>query len=129
MLFLASCLLLPGVAPWLVCTAALAPPFNFFLFASDKLVFYLYPTRMAKGAPGDFQNAGRQMLYMMLKMLLLFGGLALVGVSAVPGAAMYRSALVAVIPAAVVLIAECLALVPLLIYAFDRFDPSVDTPA
>ena len=126
--FLALCGLLPSVAGWLICAVVLSPPLNFLLFGIDKLVFYLYPTRLAKGAPGDFQNAGRQMLFVFLKMLALGGGLTLVGVTVIPGA-MLQSPLLAVIPAIAVLLAECAGLVPLLTYAFDRFDPSVDTPA
>ena len=126
--FLALCGLLPSVAGWLICAVVLSPPLNFLLFGIDKLIFYLYPTRMAKGAPGDFQNAGRQMLFVFLKMLALGGGLTLVGVTVIPGA-MLQSPLLAVIPAIAVLLAECAGLVPLLTYAFDRFDPSVDTPA
>ena len=119
--------LLPLIAGWLICAAVLSLPLNFLLFGIDKLVFYWYPTRMVKGAPDDFQNAGRQMLFVLLKMLLLGGGLTLVGVAVIPGA-MLQSPLLAVIPAAVVLLAECAGLVPLLTYAFHRFDPSVDTP-
>ena len=119
--------LLPSIAGWLICAAVLSLPLNFLLFGIDKLVFYWYPTRMVKGAPDDFQNAGRQMLFVLLKMLLLGGGLTLVGVAVIPGA-MLQSPLLAVIPAAVVLLAECAGLVPLLTYAFHRFDPSVDTP-
>ncbi len=126
--FLALCGLLPSIAGWLICAAVLSLPLNFLLFGIDKLIFYWYPTRMMKGAPGDFQNAGRQMLFVFLKMLLLGGGLAIVGVAVIPGA-MLQSPLLAVIPAAIVLIAECAGLVPLLTYAFHRFDPSVDTPA
>ena len=126
--FLALCGLLPSLAGWLVCAAVLSLPLNFLLFGIDKLIFYWYPTRLAKGAPGDFQNAGRQMLFVFLKMLLLVGGLALVVVAAIPGA-MRQSPLLAAFPAGVVLLAECAGLVPLLTYAFHRFDPSVDTPA
>lgn len=126
--FLALCGLMPSIAGWLVCAAVLSLPLNFLLFGIDKLIFYLYPTRMAKGAPGDFQKAGRQMLFVFMKMLLLGGGLTLVGLAVIPGA-MLRSPLLAVIPAAAVLLAECAGLVPLLTYAFHRFDPSVDTPA
>ena len=89
----------------------LSLPLNFLLFGIDKLVFYWYPTRMVKGAPDDFQNAGRQMLFVLLKMLLLGGGLTLVGVAVIPGA-MLQSPLLAVIPAAVVLLAECSRLGP-----------------
>jgi hypothetical protein len=126
--FLLLCGLLPSIAGWLVCAATLTLPLNFLLFGIDKLVFYLYPTRMAKGAPGDFQTAGRQMFFVFLKMLILFAGLALVGAAVIPGV-MIRSPLLAVLPAAAVLLAECTGLIPLLTYAFHRFDPSVDTPA
>ncbi len=126
--FLALCGLLPSMAGWLIGAAVLSLPLNFMLFAIDKLIFYLYPTRMAKGAPGDFQNAGRQMFFVFLKMLLLFGSLTLVGVAVIPGA-MLSSPLLAAIPAVAVLLIECAGLVPLLTYAFHRFDPSVDTPA
>lgn len=126
--FLALCGLLPSVAGWLIGGAVLSLPLNFMLFAIDKVIFYLYPTRMVKGAPGDFQNAGRQMFFVFMKMLLLFGGLTLVGVAVIPGA-MLQSPMMAAIPAVAVLLAECAGLVPLLTYAFHRFDPSVDTPA
>lgn len=126
--FLALCGILPSISGWLVCAAGLSLPLNFLLFGIDKMIFYLYPTRMAKGAPGDFQNAGRQMLFVFLKMLLLGAGLSLVGVAVIPGV-MLRSPLLAVIPAVAVLLAECAGLIPLLTYAFHRFDPSVDTPA
>lgn len=119
----------PDAAPWLVCGAVFTLPFNFLLFAIDKLVFYVYPARLAKGAPGDFQNAGRQLIFLTLKMLVLGLGFTIVGVVALPGALIYRSPLAALVPAAVLLVLECVGVVPLLTYAFDRFDPSVDTPA
>ena len=126
--FLALCGLLPSIAGWLVGAAVVTVPLNFLLFGIDKLIFYLFPVRLAKGAPGDFQNAGRQLLFVFLKMLLLFAGLSLVGVAVIPGV-MLASPLWAVVPAVAVLFAECAGLVPLLIFAFERFDPSVDTPA
>lgn len=127
--FLVLCCVFPSWAMWLAWAAILTLPFNFMLFAIDKLVFYLYPTRMAKGAPGDFQNAGRQMIFMSLKMLIVGLGFALAGGAAIPGAAIYRSPIAALIPASVVLVFECIALVPLLTLVFNRFDPSQDMPA
>jgi hypothetical protein len=115
----------PTVAPWLLAGAALTLPLNLLLFGIDKLVFYIYPTRMAKGAPGDFQNAGKQMVFMALKMLMLGGGVLIVVLAALPGALALHSPLVAVLSAAVVLGIECVALVPLLVIAFDRFDPGI----
>ncbi len=126
--FLALCGLLPSISGWLVCAAVVALPLNFLLFAIDKVVFYFFPTRLVKGAPGDFQNAGKQMLFAFLKTICLVGGLALVGVSTIPGI-LLGSPLLAVIPAVIVLLAECASMVPLLTLAFSRFDPSVDTPA
>jgi ABC-2 type transport system permease protein len=126
-LYLALCGLLPSVAGWLIFAALLAFPFNFLLFGIDKLVFYVFPTRMAKGAPGDFQNGGKQMVFVFFKMAVLIACLALVGIAIIPGAIM-GSNLLAVIPAACVLLAECAGLIPLLGYAFHRFDPGVDMP-
>ena len=126
--FLGLCGLLPSAAGWLMGAVLLTPLLNFLLLGIDKFVFYLYPTRLAKGAPGDFQNAGRQMLFMFLKMLLLFAGLGIVGVATIPGV-MFQSPLLAAVSASAVLLIECAGLVPLLTYAFERFDPSVDTPA
>ena len=126
-LYLALCALLPSVAGWLLVAAVLAFPFNFLLFGIDKLVFYIFPTRMAKGAPGDFQNGGKQMMFVFFKMAVLFACLALMGIAIIPGALM-GSTLFAVISAACALLAECAILTPLLTYAFHRFDPSVDTP-
>ena len=82
---------------------------------------------MAKGAPGDFQNGGKQMMFVFFKMAVLFACLTLVGIAVIPGALM-GSPLFAVIPATCVLLAECAGLIPLLGYAFHRFDPGVDTP-
>jgi hypothetical protein len=127
-LYLALCALLPSVAGWLLFAAVLAFPFNFLLFGIDKLVFYVFPTRMAKGAPGDFQNGGKQMVFVFFKMAVLFACLMLVGVAIIPGALM-GSKLLAVVPAACILLAECAGLIPLLSYAFHRFDPGVDMPA
>ncbi len=126
--FLGLCCFYPQVAIWLACLAVLTFPLNFMLSATDKLVFYLYPTRMAKGAPGDFQNAGRQMIFMMLKMLILGGAIFLAGGAALPGAVIFESPVAALIPASLVLILECFALIPLLTLAFNRFDPSQDMP-
>ncbi|MBC8116058.1 MAG: hypothetical protein H7062_16850 [Candidatus Saccharimonas sp.] len=126
--FLALCCAFPQWAMWLAGIAVLTLPLNFMLFATDKLVFYLYPTRLAKGAPGDFQNSGRQMIFMSLKMLILGLGFALAGAAAIPGAAIFQSPVAALIPASLVLVLECVALVPLLTMAFNRFDPSQDMP-
>ena len=113
-----------SIAPWLLCGALLTLPLNLLLFGIDKLVFYIYPTRMAKGAPGDFQNSGKQMIFMTLKMLMLGAAALVVIIAALPGALALQSPVVAVACAGCVLVIECGALVPLLMIAYDRFDPS-----
>ena len=113
-----------NLAPWLLCGAILTLPLNLLLFEIDKLVFYIYPTRLAKGAPGDFQNSGKQMIFMTLKMLMLGAAGIVVIIAALPGALALQSPVVAVACAGFVLVIECGALVPLLIIAYDRFDPS-----
>ena len=50
--------------------AGLAQPFNLMLFTADKLTFGIDPARLALGPPGDCQNAGRQIMFMSLKMLI-----------------------------------------------------------
>jgi len=120
---LAGCF--PAAATWLWCGALLTFPLNFLLFGVDKLVFYIYPTRMAKGTPGDFQAAGKQMVFMMMKMLILGGAALIVGLASLPGALLFQSPVVAAATAAIVLVIECLVLVPFLIAAYDRFDPGM----
>ena len=110
---------------WLFCGASMTLPLNFLLFAVDKLIFYIYPTRLAKGAPGDFQNAGKQTIFMMLKMLMLGGAILIVALAALPPALILQSPLVGVVIAGIVLLIECAVVVPLLVTAFNRFDPSV----
>lgn len=110
---------------WVLCGMALTFPLNFLLFGVDKLVFYIYPTRLAKGAPGDFQNSGKQMIFIALKMSILGACLLVMGLSTLPAALLLHSPVAAVGSFAVVLLLECVAVVPLLSIAFDRFDPGV----
>jgi ABC-2 type transport system permease protein len=117
----------PHIATWLVAGALLTLPLNLLLFGVDKLVFYVYPTRMAKGAPGDFQKAGKQMVFMAMKMLMLGAAALIVVLASLPGALLLQSPLVAVASAAFILALECGAMIPMLVVAFDRFDPSIAT--
>lgn len=124
---LAGCF--PDAALWLCCGASLTLPLNFLLFGIDKLVFFIYPTRMAKGAPGDFQAAGKQMIFLMMKMLMLGAAMLIVGLASLPGALLFHSPVIATVSAALVLLIECVVLVPLLIAAYDRFDPGMAVTA
>ena len=113
----------PTTAGWLLMGALLVLPINLLLFGVDKLVFYIYPTRMAKGAPGDFQNAGKQMIFMAFKMLILGAAALLTLVASLPVAFLLQSPLLAVICAGTVLLIQVGLLVPLLADAFERFEP------
>lgn len=109
-------------AYWLLCALMLTLPYNMLVFGIDKLVFYVYPTRLAKGAPGDFQAAGKQMMFVMLKMIMFMVAVMAVAVVAVPVGLISQSPLLAVAAAWFMMMAECVILVPLLNLAFRRFD-------
>ena len=115
----------PALSVWLLGGALLTLPLNFLLFAIDKLIFYVYPTKMAKGAPGDFQNSGKQIIFIGLKMVLLGVAALIVVLAAIPGGVALQSPVAAAASAGFVLLLECMAVIPLLIMAYDRFDPSV----
>ena len=120
----------PGQAQMLAVAAALVLPFNLLLFASENLIFLLAPTRPAAVSPGDFQIFGRQIFTLIVRTLVVgFGA----GIAAVAGVLTYvaagRSVAAATAVAGVALLAETAALVPAIGWAFDRFDPSVHTPA
>jgi hypothetical protein len=115
----------PSAFLWLLCAIVLTFPLNFLLFSVDKLVFYIYPTRLAKGAPGDFQNSGKQMIFMVMKMCILGACTLVIGLATLPAALLLQSPLAAVASGTIVLLIECAVVVPLLSIAFDRFDPGV----
>ena len=118
-----------GHADWvLLLGLAIALPFNTLLFGMENVLFLLFPMRFAS-APGDFQGFGRQMLLMFAKLTILF---ICAGVCAGVGAGVYflfgRSLPAAIIAGALLLVAQAAAMLPLLAWAFGRFDPSRDVP-
>lgn len=138
--FIGAALALPQTAGWMACAAAFVLPFNFLLFSVDKLVFYAYPTRMMKASAGDFQQAGRQLLFVIFKTLLL--GVAAMAAAMSAGLGYFvHSAIVgksqwlvgpevsAVAAACAALLLMGLSLIPALAYAYRRFDASLDMPA
>jgi hypothetical protein len=130
--------------PLLLLFGVFAVPFNFLLFALENLLFLLFPTRLTATTPGDFQALGRNVVLLLAKLLLLLvilavAGLAIVavylalGVVANFSARLGRPLEVSLAPALYVgwfvLAAAGAALVPLVAWAFDRFDVGRDTPA
>src|SRR5205807_1771367 len=119
--------------------AAYAVPFNFLLFAMENLFFLLFPTRLAAATPGDFQALGRNVLFLLAKMLVLTLVLflaALAGVVAwlatggtlVNGQLTGGSATAAWLAGWPVVALCGTALLPLIAYAFHAFDVGRDTP-
>lgn len=110
--------------------AAFALPLDAMLMALENLLFLLFPTRMQSTGVGDMQGYGRQIVVMFVKMIVM---LIAAGVAAGAGAATYfgggKSTYAFAITTAFVLSAEVIALIPLLAWAYERFDVSVDTPA
>lgn len=115
----------PEHATALMYCAPLALPFNLLIFGVDKLVFYVYPTRMGKATPGDFQQVGKQMIFMTLKMLMLGVFATVAGIAITLSVLLLESPIATFATAGIVLTVECVSLIPLLTIAYNRFDPGV----
>jgi hypothetical protein len=114
----------------LAMTIAFAPPFNILLFGIENALFLFSPTKIVAFSPGDFQVFGRQLLFMLVKLVLVtIAGLVAFG----GGAVVYLVTGPNMIPAIafgwVLVTAQALAMIPLASWAFRRFDVSLDTPA
>jgi ABC-type transport system involved in cytochrome c biogenesis permease component len=107
-----------------------ALPMDAMLIAVENLIFLIFPVRYVTVSPGDLQGIGRQMLVFLLKGLALLVGAALAGaVGAGAWFASSKSNSSFIVATLIMLIIEFLFMIPLLVIAFTRFDPSVDTPA
>lgn len=114
----------------LLIAACLALPFNALLMATENLIFLLFPTRPAAASPGDFQVLGRQAAQLVMKAFTVLSGcMVAFGIAALVLLATGGGLVVLAIVAGVILAGETLALVPMIAWAYNRFDPSVDTPA
>jgi len=105
-------------------------PVNVLLFGVENVVFLLFPSRVMAFNPGDFMSMGRQMLLMFLKfgvmgvaaMLALATGLFAYFVSG-------ESWALTLTAAWLVLVAQAMLVLPVIAWAFNRFDVSADLPA
>jgi hypothetical protein len=112
----------------LVFALVLSWPINLLLTGIDNLFFLLFPTRMAPQTPGDFSNAGRQMIMLIGKGLGLMIG---VGLPAAFGGITYAitgSLALTLLAALVPALAICALPIPLTTIAFIRYDVARDTP-
>lgn len=105
-------------------------PFNLILFEAENLIFLLFPSRPAAVSPGDFQVLGRKFIFVVGKILILgpacfFAALAGMLALVLTG----KNVAAAAITAAIILMVQGAAMVPLLTWSFRRYDPSVHTPA
>jgi hypothetical protein len=104
-------------------------PFNVLTIAVENLLFLLFPSRTFGAAPGDLGAMGRQIVFFLFKLIVLAvaTGLA-VGLGFAVG---WLSGFVVagVVTGFLVLCAVAVSLVPCVGWAYQRFDPSTDTPA
>ncbi len=120
----------PAGAPITLVTAAFLPPFNLMLLSLTNLMFLIYPVRAPVAGTFDFQVMGKWMFFFFLQMMVLL--LLLVIPTALGGLAYLVSgySLAAFgITTWLMLAAELPPLVMLVAWAFQRFDPSTETPA
>jgi hypothetical protein len=119
------------VDSWLIALIVIfALPINTMLIEVENLIFLIFPSRVVNVSPGDLQGFGRQMMVFAFKGLVLLGSLAIAGgIGALVWLLTGRAMLLSMIVAWIVLAIECFAMIPTLVIAFGKFDPSVDTPA
>jgi hypothetical protein len=117
------------IGPLAAAVVVFAVPVNMMLIGFENFVFLLFPVRMVQAGPGDFSQAGRHMLLMFGKMLIIGIG---VGLPTAIGAGVYYAtdkSWVAAFSVPFVLIAAfSLIPIPLIAGAFKRFDVARDTP-
>ena len=120
----------PEYWPFLLAAGAIAPPLNVLLFGLENVIFLLFPSRTTTVTPGDFQAMGRTMVEFAVKMLVLVFCSAL---AALVGLAAYfvagRSWTAFGVAAWCVLSGMAVLIVPPMVWAYRRFDVSLDTPA
>ncbi|MDB5299679.1 MAG: hypothetical protein JWO87_1342 [Phycisphaerales bacterium] len=122
--------LLPGQRPVLLAALLLALPFNGILFASENLIFLLFPSRPAAVSPGDFQVMGRKFVFLLMKaMMLAVAGIIALFAGLLVWIMTGRALAPAIAAGWLALAAEAAALVPAIAWAYRRFDPSIHTPA
>ncbi|QOV92265.1 putative ABC exporter domain-containing protein [Humisphaera borealis] len=115
--------------PALMVAAVVVLPFNALMIVAENIIFLIAPTRPAAAGPGDFSALGRQIFTLAIRAVGvgIAGGIA--AVFAVVVFVFAGNSLVAATAVAlVVLTLEVAAALPLLGFAYRRFDPSVHMP-
>jgi hypothetical protein len=115
--------------PLLAAVPLFALPVNFVIFGIENMLFLFFPMRMVASSPGDFQTSGRHMLTFFAKFLCLTP-IIIVGSLAALVTGLATESMPAALAAAWFVVLACgIAIVPLVVLAFKRFDVATDTPA
>jgi hypothetical protein len=119
----------PGQRVLVLLAVPFVVPFNVLLFAVENALFLLFPTRTLGAAAGDLGHVGRQIVFFLLKLVLVAipCGLA-AGLGVAAGMMAGRSLAVGVSVALLTLALAAAAAVPAVGWAYRHFDPSADTP-
>ncbi|HEX4795732.1 MAG TPA: putative ABC exporter domain-containing protein [Humisphaera sp.] len=110
--------------------ALMIVPFNALLFCAENLVFLLFPTRPAAASPGDLQILGRKFVFLLFKSAIILICAAIAGALATV-AGVISGGSIPLIGGIIwtTVAAECIGLLFGIAWAYQKFDPSVDTPA
>lgn len=114
----------PEMRNVLLIAITLTLPLNFLLFGLENFLFLVYPSRSIAFNPGDLQGIGRQIVLFITKMFLLF----VLGLCALMvGVFLFfqtRSVALAAFSIWLMLGLFAVLTIPLMAWAFARFDPS-----
>lgn len=120
----------PGKRPALCAAAVAVLPFNAILFSAENFIFLLFPSRPAAVSPGDFQVLGRKFIFLLVKFILVAAASLIALVAAVIAWIITgKSLAISTGVGTAFLAGEAIALLPMIAWAFRRFDPSIHTPA
>ncbi|MBM3288758.1 MAG: hypothetical protein FJY92_01265 [Candidatus Hydrogenedentes bacterium] len=108
--------------------AMLSVPFAALLIGTENLVFLLWPTRAPYQGNMDLQHMGRGVFALMVKFVILVPALGLAAGAGAACAFLTQSWALGYAVAALVMTIEAALTVPAIASAFDKFDPSTDTP-
>ena len=101
-------------AIYLLGAAMIIVPFNLLLFATENIIFLLFPGRYAAG-PGDLQGFGRQMVVLFLKMMIVSILAGVAGILGIVVAQVFDRVILGFAVAAIILAVEVLAIMPALV--------------
>jgi hypothetical protein len=114
---------------WLLLALAFSMPLNLLVFATENVLFLLYPQRLVTGGHFDFQQMAGHVLMLFVKVLIW--GLCTVALALVAALVYWftgGSMVMAAASAWLLLTGLGVGLIPVLASAFRRLDPSIDLP-